>query len=88
MNPTTLTLAAFQKHIFDRYEKTDRQRGTPGTWLHFSEEVGELAGRQGRCVPRLEHAGRVPQLGGVRRLRQGRPARPVRVQLCAMVAQV
>ena len=21
----------------------DRARGTPGTWLHFSEEVGELA---------------------------------------------
>jgi NTP pyrophosphatase (non-canonical NTP hydrolase) len=38
-----LTLARFQKHIADRYEKHDRARGTPGTWLHFSEEVGELA---------------------------------------------
>ncbi len=38
-----LTLSAFQKHIADRYEKPDRERGTPGTWLHFSEEVGELA---------------------------------------------
>ena len=38
-----LTLAAFQKHVSDRYEKHDRERGTPGTWLHFSEEVGELA---------------------------------------------
>lgn len=38
-----LTLAAFQKHIFERYEKHDRARGTPGTWLHFSEEIGELA---------------------------------------------
>ena len=40
---TDLTLSAFQKHISDRYEKPDRARGTPGTWLHFSEEIGELA---------------------------------------------
>ena len=38
-----LTIAAFQRHIADRYEKHDRERGTPGTWLHFSEEIGELA---------------------------------------------
>ena len=38
-----LTLAGFQKHIFDKYEKHDRARGTAGTWLHFSEEIGELA---------------------------------------------
>ena len=38
-----LTIAGFQKHIADRYEKHDRARGTPGTWLHFSEEIGELA---------------------------------------------
>ena len=43
MNPSDLTLSAFQKHISDRYEQHDRARGTPGTWLHFSEEVGELA---------------------------------------------
>ena len=41
--PSDLTLSAFQKHISDRYEKPDRARGTPGTWLHFSEEIGELA---------------------------------------------
>ncbi|HEV2292882.1 MAG TPA: MazG nucleotide pyrophosphohydrolase domain-containing protein [Tepidisphaeraceae bacterium] len=41
--PDALTLAGFQKHIADRYEKHDRERGTPGTWLHFSEEIGELA---------------------------------------------
>ena len=40
---TDVTLSAFQKHISDRYEKPDRARGTPGTWLHFSEEIGELA---------------------------------------------
>jgi NTP pyrophosphatase (non-canonical NTP hydrolase) len=38
-----LTIAQFQKHIADRYEKHDRARGTAGTWLHFSEEIGELA---------------------------------------------
>jgi len=43
MDPAKLTLSEFQKHISDRYERADRQRGTPGTWLHFSEEVGELA---------------------------------------------
>lgn len=44
MNPTDgLTIAAFQKHIAQRYEEHDRARGTPGTWLHFSEEIGELA---------------------------------------------
>ena len=42
-HPDALTLSAFQKHISDRYEKPDRERGTPGTWLHFSEEIGELA---------------------------------------------
>ncbi len=43
MNPADLTIAAFQKHISDRYEQADRARGTPGTWLWFSEEFGELA---------------------------------------------
>jgi NTP pyrophosphatase (non-canonical NTP hydrolase) len=43
MNPQTLTLSAFQQHIHDRYEKTDRERGTPKTFLWFMEEVGELA---------------------------------------------
>jgi NTP pyrophosphatase (non-canonical NTP hydrolase) len=38
-----LTLAAFQKHIFEKYEKADRARGTPRTFLWFMEEVGELA---------------------------------------------
>ncbi len=43
MNPHELTLAGFQKHIFDKYEKVDRERGTPKTFLWFIEEVGELA---------------------------------------------
>jgi NTP pyrophosphatase (non-canonical NTP hydrolase) len=43
MEPDLLSIRQFQKHISDRYEKADRARGTPGTWLHFSEEIGELA---------------------------------------------
>ena len=43
MKPDQLTLAAFQKHIFDRYEKVDRARGWPKTFAYFIEEVGELA---------------------------------------------
>jgi NTP pyrophosphatase (non-canonical NTP hydrolase) len=43
MDPTTLTIAAFQKHISARYEQQDRERGTPKTWMWFIEEVGELS---------------------------------------------
>ena len=43
MNPADLTLSSFQRHISERYEATDRARGTPGTWMWFSEEIGELA---------------------------------------------
>ena len=43
MDPKTLTLAAFQQHIFNKYEKVDRARGTPKTFLWFVEEIGELA---------------------------------------------
>src|ERR1700749_2505147 len=43
MESQTVTIAGFQRHISEKYEKYDRERGTAGTWLHFSEEVGELA---------------------------------------------
>ena len=33
----------FQKLISDRYEKTDRERGAPKTFMWFIEEVGELS---------------------------------------------
>jgi len=33
----------FQQLISRRYEKRDRERGIPGTFLWFIEEVGELA---------------------------------------------
>jgi NTP pyrophosphatase (non-canonical NTP hydrolase) len=42
-DPANLKLSAFQRHISDRYEKADRERGTAGTFLWFIEEVGELA---------------------------------------------
>ena len=38
-----LTIAEFQKHIAERYEKVDRERGWPKTFAYFVEEVGELA---------------------------------------------
>jgi NTP pyrophosphatase (non-canonical NTP hydrolase) len=43
MDPHTLTLADFQKHIAERYEQVDRARGTPKTFLWLIEEIGELA---------------------------------------------
>jgi NTP pyrophosphatase (non-canonical NTP hydrolase) len=42
-NDKSITLAAFQKHISERYEKVDRERGWPKTFAYFIEEVGELA---------------------------------------------
>jgi NTP pyrophosphatase (non-canonical NTP hydrolase) len=38
-----LTIADFQRHISQRYEKVDRQRGWPKTFAYFIEEIGELA---------------------------------------------
>jgi NTP pyrophosphatase (non-canonical NTP hydrolase) len=38
-----LTIAAFQKLIYDRYYPTDSARGTSGTFMWLIEEVGELA---------------------------------------------
>ena len=43
MDAKALTLFDFQRHVSERYEKADRERGTAGTWLWFSEEIGELA---------------------------------------------
>lgn len=36
-------MASFQTLIRDRYDATDRARGTPETWMLFIEEVGELS---------------------------------------------
>lgn len=38
-----LTVSAFQALIRQRYYATDSARGTPGTFLWFVEELGELA---------------------------------------------
>lgn len=38
-----MEIRQFQLWIKDRYEKRDRERGTPGTFMWFVEEVGELA---------------------------------------------
>lgn len=43
MTPGSLTFAAFQKMIRDRYHATDSARGVPGTFMWLMEEVGELA---------------------------------------------
>lgn len=39
----SLTIAEFQQHIRDRYYEPDSKRGTPGTFMWFIEEVGELS---------------------------------------------
>jgi len=38
-----MRIAEFQQLIAQKYEKRDRQRGTPATFMWFIEEVGELA---------------------------------------------
>jgi len=38
-----MEIKAFQEFIRRKYYPTDSKRGTPGTFLWFIEEVGELA---------------------------------------------
>ena len=38
-----MTLHEFQQFIRDKYYARDSERGTPGTFMWFIEEVGELA---------------------------------------------
>jgi len=38
-----VTIREFQDFIRDRYYARDKERGTPGTFMWFVEEVGELA---------------------------------------------
>jgi NTP pyrophosphatase (non-canonical NTP hydrolase) len=38
-----MKLREFQQFIRDKYYARDSQRGTPGTFMWFIEEVGELA---------------------------------------------
>jgi len=36
-------ISEFQRLISEKYEKRDRERGVPATFMWFIEEVGELA---------------------------------------------
>ncbi len=38
-----VTIREFQNFILDQYGQRDTQRGTPGTFMWFIEEIGELA---------------------------------------------
>ncbi|NIP25220.1 MAG: nucleotide pyrophosphohydrolase [Phycisphaerae bacterium] len=38
-----MNISEFQSIISKKYEKRDRQRGIPATFMWFIEEVGELA---------------------------------------------
>ncbi|MFC1765925.1 MazG nucleotide pyrophosphohydrolase domain-containing protein [Planctomycetota bacterium] len=38
-----MQIREFQKFIADHYEKVDRARGVPKTFMWFIEEIGELA---------------------------------------------
>ena len=38
-----MTIREFQQFIRDQYYARDSQRGTPGTFMWFIEEVGELS---------------------------------------------
>ena len=38
-----MKLREFQQFIRDKYHARDSERGTPGTFMWFIEEVGELA---------------------------------------------
>ena len=38
-----MEISEFQRFIAKKYEKRDRQRGVPKTFMWFVEEVGELA---------------------------------------------
>jgi NTP pyrophosphatase (non-canonical NTP hydrolase) len=41
--PDDMTLRQLQQFIRDKYYARDSRRGTPGTFMWFIEEVGELA---------------------------------------------
>ncbi|KPK84507.1 MAG: hypothetical protein AMJ81_05340 [Phycisphaerae bacterium SM23_33] len=46
-----MTIKEFQDFIRQKYYARDSQRGTPGTFLWFVEEVGELASALGGDDP-------------------------------------
>lgn len=48
---TGIRIADLQALIAERYSSTDAERGTPGTFMWFIEEVGELATALQECAP-------------------------------------
>ena len=43
LGPYEMHISEFQQIIAKKYEKRDRQRGIPATFMWFIEEIGELA---------------------------------------------
>ena len=56
-----MTIKEFQKIISEKYEHRDRKRGTPGTFMWFVEEVGELA----TALARDDRENKVEEFGDV-----------------------
>jgi len=54
-------LAAFQRLIRDTYGERDRARGVEGTWMWFTEEVGELS----RAIRRGDRDNQVEEFSDV-----------------------
>ena len=44
-----MTIKEFQNFIREKYYARDNQRGTPTTFLWFTEEIGELASALAGC---------------------------------------
>jgi NTP pyrophosphatase (non-canonical NTP hydrolase) len=53
-NAPDITVREFQRLIQRRYSATDAERGTPGTFMWFVEEIGELATALHECAPGKE----------------------------------
>jgi NTP pyrophosphatase (non-canonical NTP hydrolase) len=57
------TIRGFQRIIEDTFGAKDRKRGLPGTFMWFTEEVGELARALKRDPP--DHANLAEEFGDV-----------------------
>ncbi len=56
-----MTIREFQELIREKYYEKDSQRGTPGTFMWFIEEVGELA----TALARDDQENKVEEFGDV-----------------------
>lgn len=59
--PDPITIAGFQRAVEAAYLARDRRRGLAGTFVWFTEEVGELA----RAVKKGERANLLEEFGDV-----------------------